>query len=116
MVMANAFTPGDWTANGFQIVALHSDEDGKHETVIADIHDQHDWARANARLIRAAPDLLIALQFLVIRGEGEAAEAGVTETPWLNEARAAIAYATRSRAAKVAVTIARQGRIVRGTR
>jgi len=57
MTAAN-FTPGDWTLSGNQLITLHADEDGDHETLIADIFDEHDWAAANARLLRAAPALL----------------------------------------------------------
>jgi len=57
MTAAN-FTPGDWTLSGNQLIALHTDEDGDHETLIADIFGEHDWAAANARLLRAAPALL----------------------------------------------------------
>ena len=54
-------TPGDWTINSGQLIALHTDADGDHETLIADIYNEHDWAKANARLLRASPDMLDAL-------------------------------------------------------
>lgn len=57
-------TPGGWTLNGYQLVSLHTDEDGDHETLIADVFDDHDWAPANARLLRAAPELLALLRTL----------------------------------------------------
>jgi hypothetical protein len=49
------FTPGEWTLNGNQLIAVHRDRYGDHETLVADIFTEHDWARANARLLRAAP-------------------------------------------------------------
>lgn len=56
-------TPGNWVlTNWGQIVALHRDEYGAHETLIAEVNDGHEWFRANARLIRAAPRLLKALR------------------------------------------------------
>ena len=54
-------TPGDWIINSGQLIALHTDEDGDHETFIADIYTGHDWWKANARLLCAAPDMLDAL-------------------------------------------------------
>jgi hypothetical protein len=54
-------TPGDWTLNGDQLIALHTDEDGDHETLIADIFTEHDCWKANARLLRAAPEFLDAI-------------------------------------------------------
>ena len=51
-------TPGDWRRNGEQIISVHKDTDGEHETLICDVFSQHDWWRANARLIEAAPTLL----------------------------------------------------------
>jgi len=53
-----AHTPGNWTINSRQRISLHTDEDGDHETLIAEVFDEHDWWRANARLLRAAPRLL----------------------------------------------------------
>jgi len=84
-------TPGDWTRNANQIYAAHTDEDGDHETLICDVFDEHDWWKANAALIIAAPRLLDELRRLVRDGEIEAAEAGEPDTPWLDGARAAIA-------------------------
>lgn len=49
-----------------------------------------DVQESHARLISAAPDLLHELRKLVHDGEREAAEAGEAETPWLDDARAAI--------------------------
>jgi hypothetical protein len=53
-------TPGTWQRNGSQVIAVHTDEDGEHETLICDVYNEHDWWRANARLIVAAPRLLAA--------------------------------------------------------
>jgi hypothetical protein len=50
-----AHTPGDRYRNGNPIVSFHTDEDGEHETLIADVFDEHDW------WIVAAPKLLAAL-------------------------------------------------------
>ena len=52
-------------------------------------------AKANARLMAAAPDLLDALEDLVERDRSEAAESGFTddEMTWLEDARRAIAKA-----------------------
>lgn len=44
-------------------------------------------------LMAAAPELLYELKALVVAAEKEAAEAGETETPWLDSARAAISKA-----------------------
>lgn len=55
-------TPGDWRLNGSQVISVHTNEDGEHETLIADIFDQHDWWRANARLIQASGAMLAALK------------------------------------------------------
>lgn len=57
-----AYTPGTWMRSGNQIVSLHRDADGKHETLICDVFDEHAWWQQNARLIEAAPKLLAALQ------------------------------------------------------
>lgn len=58
-----AHTPGNWTLNGDQLISIHTDEDGDHETLIADIFQSDpDWFGANARLLRAAPELLAALE------------------------------------------------------
>jgi hypothetical protein len=52
-------------------------------------------AKANARLMAAAPDLLDALEGLVERDRSEAADSGFTddEMSWLEDARRAIAKA-----------------------
>jgi hypothetical protein len=52
-------------------------------------------AKANGRLMAAAPDLLDALEELVERDRSEAAESGFTddEMSWLEDARRAIAKA-----------------------
>jgi hypothetical protein len=52
-------------------------------------------AKANARLMAAAPDLLDALQELVERDRSEAADSGFTddEMTWLEDARRVIAKA-----------------------
>jgi hypothetical protein len=54
-------TPGDWQLNADQIISVHTDEDGEHETLIADVFREHDWWRANATLLTASPTLLEAL-------------------------------------------------------
>jgi hypothetical protein len=59
-------TPGDWQRNGNQIVSVHRDDDGEHETLICEVFDQHDWWKANARLITAAPGMLAALKFALL--------------------------------------------------
>ncbi len=46
-------TQGPWVVNGNQVHAVN-----KHETFVADVFDQNGDAKANARLIAAAPDLL----------------------------------------------------------
>ncbi len=53
-------------------------------------------AKANARLMAAAPDLLDALRDLVARDEAEAAACGFTddEMTWLEDARHVIVKAT----------------------
>jgi hypothetical protein len=72
-IMSKAtFTPGEWTLlNREQLVALHTDEDGDHETLIADIFTEHDWARGNARLLRAAPELLAVAKLALNYLEGQ---------------------------------------------
>lgn len=88
-------TPGEWVRNFDQIISIHTDEDGDHETLICDVFDGHDWWRANARLIEAAPRLLEALSDLVAAEEYEAAQCGFgeSEMTWLDDARAALAQA-----------------------
>jgi len=51
-------TPGDWQRNFDQIIAVHSDEYGEHETLICDVFDEHDWWRGKAS---AAPEMFDAL-------------------------------------------------------
>jgi len=41
--------------------------DNEHETLIAEVFDDHDWWRANARLIAAAPELLAVCKFVLSR-------------------------------------------------
>ncbi len=52
-------TQGPWVVNGNQIHAAN-----KHETFVADVFDQNGDAKANARLIAAAPELLEALELI----------------------------------------------------
>lgn len=92
-------TSGDWQCspedatggafvihNGFYqlaIVSIHAD-DGE---------DRACEAEANAQLIRTAPELLAELKALVADCEQGAAEAGDSDTAWLDTARAAIVKA-----------------------
>jgi hypothetical protein len=71
-IMKNAaYTPGEWTLNGDQLIALHTDEDGDHETLVAEIYTDHDWAKANAHLLRAAPGLLAVAQLALDYLDGQ---------------------------------------------
>jgi hypothetical protein len=57
------YTQGPWVVNGNQIHAAN-----KHETFVAEVFDQNGDAKANARLIAAAPELLVALEFVLTPG------------------------------------------------
>jgi hypothetical protein len=62
------FTPGDWTLNGNQLIALHTDQDGDHEGLIAELYED-DWAPANThRSSRHAGFAHLALDYLDGRG------------------------------------------------
>jgi hypothetical protein len=55
---SSAYTPGPWKwLNHSEIVV-----DDAHETFIAEVFDEHEEWRANARLIAAAPELLKACE------------------------------------------------------
>jgi hypothetical protein len=58
--MTTQHTQGPWVVNGNQVHAVN-----KHETFVADVFDQNGDAKANARLIAAAPELLEALELLL---------------------------------------------------
>lgn len=76
-------TPAPWKVNGTQVHA-----DNKHESLIADVFDQNEACKANARLIAAAPELLEALEIAL-----EASTQGRDDKSWEDAAIAAIAKA-----------------------
>ena len=86
-------TPGPWNndTHPWDVLA-----DGKRTTPIATVHVEVDGgneARANARLIAAAPELLEALKSLVGRFEGCTSHCGSPELNAFRNANAAIAKA-----------------------
>lgn len=93
----SAFTPGRW---GFRVLAdgisveLYA-ADGDVDPVIAyidrDMCETDEQAHADARLMAAAPDLLEALKAILPWQDSHPAKA--TDSPLINQCRAAIAKA-----------------------
>jgi hypothetical protein len=94
--MTTTHTPGPWrTLDVFTDIEIVTDRATANETEsLVQFKGQRN-AKANARLMAAAPDLLDALEDLVARDRSEAAESGFTddEMTWLEDARRAIAKA-----------------------
>ncbi len=100
--------PGPW----YKISAVHEtgkiswlvggaptdDDDGRE--MLADTGQVHETARANARLMAAAPDLLNAMQGILpifeswIQSDDDDPETAEIMRAWVNDARSAIAKAT----------------------
>jgi hypothetical protein len=59
--LLNSISPGIWTRNGAQIISLHRDCEGFHETLICDLFVDNGQRQSNAKLIETAPLLLKAL-------------------------------------------------------
>lgn len=93
-------TPGDWTVNGpYHIVA--STPQGDPPIIVAQIislrNGRIEEKDANARLIAAAPELLEALEMLLVITNSRGESLGLDDGgPVLDRARAAIAKATQS--------------------
>ena len=97
--MTTKFTPGPWYVgsgtyegrNIYSVASVTDDEGFTYQPIVASAEDDGiDCWDANARLIAAAPDLLEALKWMVLRTE----EGGYSDGKCLEEARAAIARAT----------------------
>ena len=97
--MTTKFTPGPWYVgtgtyedrNIYSVASVTDDEGFTYQPIVASAEDDgiKCWD-ANARLIAAAPELLEALKWMVLRTE----EGGYLDGKCLEEARAAIARAT----------------------
>lgn len=60
------FTPGPWLLSGRTVYALNDEGFNRFSALVQDAHTPWDELEANARLIAAAPDLLAALDDLLI--------------------------------------------------
>jgi hypothetical protein len=96
--MNTQHTPGPWLLDGLTIKGPHpKDPQNRLRIVAQSVFDKGTWvdeARANARLIAAAPDLLEALRNIVSASLRYRLE---ESDPAVEEARAAIAKATGSK-------------------
>lgn len=54
-------TPGPWLVEGRTVYALNDDGYNRFSALVQDAHTPGDELEANARLIAAAPDLLVGL-------------------------------------------------------
>jgi hypothetical protein len=96
MTTTKKHTAGPWRVfDAFDNLEIVTDRLAAEDTRLIVRFKGPPNAKANARLMTAAPDLLDALETLVERDRSEAAESGFTddEMSWLEDARRAIAKA-----------------------
>ena len=86
------YTQGSWHVGGKGDIIIY-DEDGNAVASAETYHGKHESgvAKANADLIAAAPDLLGALEALVLHGEAADHREGVEQCLELQQAKLLIA-------------------------
>ena len=81
------FTPGPWLLSGRTVYALNDEGFNRFSALVQDAHTPGDELEANARLMAAAPELLLALECLLkadhddVRAMARAALAKARGTP-----------------------------------